>query len=76
MPYLSDGMRPMHQYDQICHVKVCAKMALQYRKLRAVSSTLGLRQNSPPLAMKQHWFVPHTAYTMAKYGMSMSTYLP
>jgi citronellol/citronellal dehydrogenase len=23
--------------------------------------------------MKQHWFAPHTAYTMAKYGMSMCT---
>jgi citronellol/citronellal dehydrogenase len=23
--------------------------------------------------MKEHWFAPHTAYTMAKYGMSMCT---
>ena len=28
---------------------------------------------SPPLSMKTHWFAPHTAYTMAKYGMSMCT---
>ncbi|RYX91719.1 MAG: NAD(P)-dependent oxidoreductase [Comamonadaceae bacterium] len=28
---------------------------------------------SPPLSMKQHWFENHTAYTMAKYGMSMCT---
>lgn len=26
---------------------------------------------SPPLDMKMHWFAPHLAYTMAKYGMSM-----
>jgi citronellol/citronellal dehydrogenase len=26
---------------------------------------------SPPLSMKTHWFQNHTAYTMAKYGMSM-----
>jgi citronellol/citronellal dehydrogenase len=26
---------------------------------------------SPPLSMKPHWFGGHTAYTMAKYGMSM-----
>ena len=26
---------------------------------------------SPPLDMKAHWFAPHTAYTMAKYGMSL-----
>ena len=28
---------------------------------------------SPPLSMKSHWFQSHTAYTMAKYGMSMCT---
>ena len=28
---------------------------------------------SPPLSMKPHWFAPHVAYTMAKYGMSMCT---
>jgi citronellol/citronellal dehydrogenase len=27
----------------------------------------------PPLSMKAHWFKNHTAYTMAKYGMSMCT---
>lgn len=26
---------------------------------------------SPPLNMAPHWFGPHVAYTMAKYGMSM-----
>ncbi|MGP1675770.1 MAG: SDR family oxidoreductase [Burkholderiales bacterium] len=28
---------------------------------------------SPPLSMQQRWFAPHTAYTMAKYGMSLCT---
>ena len=28
---------------------------------------------SPPLSMKERWFAPHVAYTMAKYGMSMCT---
>jgi citronellol/citronellal dehydrogenase len=28
---------------------------------------------SPPLSMKEQWFAPHVAYTMAKYGMSMCT---
>jgi citronellol/citronellal dehydrogenase len=28
---------------------------------------------APPLSMKAHWFAPHVAYTMAKYGMSMCT---
>ena len=27
--------------------------------------------NSPPLDMKEQWFAPHTAYSMAKFGMSM-----
>jgi citronellol/citronellal dehydrogenase len=26
---------------------------------------------SPPLDMKEQWFAPHTAYSMAKFGMSM-----
>lgn len=26
---------------------------------------------SPPLDMQQKWFAPHTAYTMAKFGMSL-----
>ena len=28
---------------------------------------------SPPLAMREHWFKNHVAYTMAKYGMSECT---
>ncbi len=28
---------------------------------------------SPPLSMREHWFAPHVAYTMAKYGMSECT---
>jgi citronellol/citronellal dehydrogenase len=28
---------------------------------------------SPPLSMREHWFKNHTAYSMAKYGMSMCT---
>ena len=28
---------------------------------------------SPPLSMREHWFKPHVAYTMAKYGMSECT---
>lgn len=28
---------------------------------------------SPPLSMRERWFAPHVAYTMAKYGMSECT---
>ncbi|MGE3642585.1 MAG: SDR family oxidoreductase [Beijerinckiaceae bacterium] len=27
---------------------------------------------SPPLDMKEHWFAKHTAYSMAKFGMSLA----
>lgn len=27
--------------------------------------------NSPPLDLQEKWFAPHTAYSMAKYGMSL-----
>lgn len=27
--------------------------------------------NSPPLDMQEKWFAPHTAYSMAKFGMSL-----
>ena len=26
---------------------------------------------SPPLDMKEKWFAPHTAYSIAKFGMSL-----
>ena len=29
--------------------------------------------STPPLNLQPHWFQSHTAYTMAKYGMSMCT---
>ena len=45
-----------------------SKHALPYLEKAANPHILVL---SPPLDMKQKWFAPHTAYTMAKYGMSM-----
>ncbi|MBZ0147613.1 MAG: NAD(P)-dependent oxidoreductase [Pseudorhodoplanes sp.] len=35
------------------------------------SSNPHILMNSPPLDMKEKWFAPHTAYSMAKFGMSM-----
>ncbi|MEO0582309.1 MAG: NAD(P)-dependent oxidoreductase [Bacteroidota bacterium] len=29
---------------------------------------------APPLNIEKHWFAPHLAYTMAKYGMSFCTF--
>jgi citronellol/citronellal dehydrogenase len=47
---------------------VVSKWALQYLEKAANPHILML---SPPLDMKEKWFAPHTAYSMAKFGMSM-----
>jgi citronellol/citronellal dehydrogenase len=35
------------------------------------SSNPHILMNSPPLDMQAKWFAPHTAYSMAKFGMSL-----
>jgi citronellol/citronellal dehydrogenase len=45
-----------------------SKLAIAHLEKAANPHILAL---SPPLDMKQKWFAPHTAYSMAKYGMSM-----
>ncbi len=45
-----------------------SKWALSYLEKAANPHILML---SPPLDMKEKWFAPHTAYSMAKFGMSM-----
>lgn len=45
-----------------------SKYALPHLKKAANPHILML---SPPLDMKEKWFAPHTAYTMAKFGMSL-----
>jgi len=45
-----------------------SKHALPYLKKSANPHILML---SPPLDMAEKWFAPHTAYSMAKFGMSM-----
>ena len=45
-----------------------AKYALPYL-LRAANPHILMI--SPPLDMKEKWFAPHTAYSMAKFGMSL-----
>jgi len=47
-----------------------SKYCLPHLKKSANAHILNL---SPPLNMKPKWFKNHTAYTMAKYGMSMCT---
>ena len=47
---------------------VVSKSAIPYLTKAANPHILMM---SPPLDMKEKWFAPHTAYSMAKFGMSM-----
>ena len=64
---------PMKRFDLMFGVNVrgtfvCSQAALPYLKQAPNPHILNL---SPPLNMDKHWFAPHVAYTMAKYGMSL-----
>ena len=68
---------PMKRFDLMFGVNVrgtyvCAQACLP-ELIRSAQSGRNphLLTLSPPLNMKAHWFAPHLAYTMAKYGMSM-----
>jgi citronellol/citronellal dehydrogenase len=47
---------------------VVSKWAIRYLQQAANPHILMI---SPPLDMQEKWFAPHTAYSMAKFGMSM-----
>ena len=70
---------PMKRFDLMFGVNVrgtylCTQACLpELKKAAAAGRDAHVLNMSPPLSMKQHWFAPHTAYTMAKYGMSMCT---
>ncbi len=70
---------PMKRYDLMNGVNargtfVCTQACLpELKKSAAAGRDPQVLNMSPPLSMKQHWFESHTAYTMAKYGMSMCT---
>ena len=64
---------PMKRFDLMHGVNVRAtymasQLCIPHLKSAANPHILNI---SPPLNMEQHWFAPHVAYTMAKYGMSM-----
>jgi len=64
---------PMKRYDLMHQVNargtfLCSKRAIPLLRQAENPHILNL---SPPLNMKVRWFAGHTAYTMAKYGMSM-----
>jgi len=64
---------PMKKYDLMNSVNargtyLCSRVCLPYLKQGKNPHILNI---APPLNMKHVWFKNHTAYTMAKYGMSM-----
>jgi citronellol/citronellal dehydrogenase len=70
---------PMKRYDLMNGINargtyLCTQACLpELKKSAAAGRNPHVLNMSPPLSMKTHWFAPHTAYTMAKYGMSMCT---
>ncbi len=65
----------MKRYDLMHDVNVrgtylCSKATLPHLLASANPHILNI---APPLDMKAKWFAKHTAYTMAKFGMSMCT---
>jgi citronellol/citronellal dehydrogenase len=70
---------PMKRFDLMFSVNVrgtfcCTQACLpELVKSGAAGRNPHVLNMSPPLSMSAHWFKSHTAYTMAKYGMSMCT---
>jgi citronellol/citronellal dehydrogenase len=63
----------MRRYDLMQQINargtfMVSKYALRYLEKAANPHILML---SPPLDMQTRWFAPHTAYSMAKFGMSL-----
>ena len=70
---------PMKRYDLMNGINargtyLCTQACLPALKIAAAAGRNPQVLNlSPPLSMKEQWFAPHTAYTIAKYGMSLCT---
>ena len=70
---------PMKRFDLMNGVNARGTYMCTMACLPALKQSASAGRNphvlnmSPPLSMKTHWFQHHTAYTMAKYGMSMCT---
>lgn len=68
---------PLKRFDLMFGVNVrgtfvCSQACLPYLIQAAQAGRNPHILNlAPPLNMKAHWFAPHVAYTMSKYGMSM-----
>ncbi len=70
---------PMKRFDLMNGINargtyLCTAACLpELKKAAAAGRKPQVLTLSPPLSMQTHWFAPHTAYSMAKYGMSLCT---
>jgi citronellol/citronellal dehydrogenase len=70
---------PMKRFDLMFGVNVrgtylCTQTCLPHlTKAAQTGRNPHVLNLSPPLSMREHWFAPHVAYSMAKYGMSECT---
>jgi len=70
---------PMKRFDLMFGVNVrgtylCTQACLPHlTKAAQAGRNPHVLNMSPPLSMREHWFSPHVAYSMAKYGMSECT---
>ncbi len=70
---------PIRRYDLMNDINargtyLCTQACLpELKKAAQAGRNPHVLNMSPPLSMETRWFAPHTAYTMAKYGMSMCT---
>jgi citronellol/citronellal dehydrogenase len=70
---------PMKRFDLMFGVNVRGTYCCTQACLAELTRSAAAGRNphvlnlSPPLSMRPHWFAPHLAYTMAKYGMSECT---
>ncbi len=66
---------PMKRFDLMHQINTrgtfaCAQACIPHLKQAANPHILTL---SPPLHLQPHWFGPHLAYSLAKFGMSLCT---
>lgn len=70
---------PMKRYDLMNGINargtyLCTQACLpELKRAAAAGRNPQVLTLSPPLSLKTHWFEHHTAYSIAKYGMSLCT---
>jgi citronellol/citronellal dehydrogenase len=75
----STAQTPMKRFDLMFGVNVRGTFACTQACLPALTRSAEAGRNphvltlSPPLSLAPHWFAPHVAYTVTKYGMSLCT---